>query len=76
MTPKGSQRCRMDRRRSNEDHGWHPSRVLFRHEPFTGGVAWDRCPTLNHRLIAGKLPACMSRMQSHQCQQFEFYRMT
>jgi len=29
MTPKGSQRCRMDRRRSNEDHGWHPSRVLF-----------------------------------------------
>ena len=63
MTPKGSQRCR-PRRRSKED--WHPSGVLFRYEPFTGGFAWDRrprtaVPQLNHRLIAGKLPACLSR---------------
>ncbi|MSO22142.1 MAG: hypothetical protein EXQ58_02570 [Acidobacteria bacterium] len=36
---------------------WHASGVPIAVKLFAGGVAWDRRPTLSHRLIAGKPPA-------------------
>ncbi len=44
MTPKGLQPIGIDRRRFNEDHGWHPSGVLIGMKPLAGGVATARPP--------------------------------
>ncbi|MCI0626573.1 MAG: hypothetical protein L0387_33810 [Acidobacteria bacterium] len=44
MTPKGSQRPGIDRRRFNKDNGWHPSGVLVATKPLAGGVANARPP--------------------------------
>ena len=60
MTPKGSQHPRHRSKTVQRRQRLAPLRGAYATKPLAGGVAWDPRPTLDHRLIAGKPPACLS----------------